>query len=86
MKTNLSFRGNYMKIKKQTADFYIEKSQQKFFENRIWRIDDVARYTGYSLGTLYNLTSKNLIPHRKNRGRIFFIPLEIQNWIEEDMK
>lgn len=75
-----------MKIRKHNVDLSSEKDQQKFFENRIWRIDDVARYTGYSLGTLYNLTSQNLIPHRKNRGRIFFIPLEIQNWIEEDMK
>ncbi len=75
-----------MKIKKQNIAISLEKKQSKFFENRIWRIDDVACYTGYSLGTLYNLTSQNLIPHRKNRGRIFFIPLEIQNWIEEDMK
>ena len=74
-----------MKIKKQEADVFLEKNQQKFFENRIWRIDDVANYTGYSLGTLYNLTSQKLIPHRKNRGRIFFIPLEIQNWIEEEI-
>lgn len=53
------------------------------FENRIWRIEDVARYTGYSIGTLYNLTSKNLIPHRKKRGKLYFVPLEIHNWIEE---
>ncbi|MCB0411558.1 MAG: helix-turn-helix domain-containing protein [Bdellovibrionales bacterium] len=53
------------------------------FENRIWNIRDTAHYTGYAVGTLYNLVSKNLIPHRKKRGRLFFIPFEIQNWIEE---
>jgi len=62
-------------------------SEFKFFENRICLIEDVSKYTGYSVGTLYNLTSKNLIPHRKKRGKLYFVPLEIQNWIEEgDMK
>lgn len=57
------------------------------FDNRIWFVKDVAVYTGYSVGTLYNLTSKNLIPHRKKRGKLYFVPLEIQNWIDEgDMK
>ena len=56
---------------------------QKFFENKIWSIRDTASYTGYAVGTLYNLVSQNLVPHRKKRGRLFFIPLEIQNWIEE---
>lgn len=53
------------------------------FENQIWKIKDVAKFTGYSVGTLYNLVSQNLVPYRKKRGRLFFIPLEIQNWIEE---
>lgn len=76
----LIFNGESMKMKVQKA----KEISQKFFENRIWRIEDVANFTGYSLGTLYNLTSQNLIPHRKKRGRIFFIPLEIQNWIDEE--
>jgi predicted DNA-binding transcriptional regulator AlpA len=75
-----------MKINKKNPSQFLAADQQKFFENRIWRIDDVASYTGYSLGTLYNLTSQNLIPYRKKRGRIFFVPIEIQNWIEEDAK
>lgn len=57
------------------------------FENRWWFVKDVAEYTGYSMGTLYNLTSRNLIPHRKKRGKLYFVPQEIQNWIEEgDLK
>jgi predicted DNA-binding transcriptional regulator AlpA len=59
------------------------ETDQKFFENKIWSIRDTAGYTGYAVGTLYNLVSQNLVPHRKKRGRLFFIPLEIQNWIEE---
>lgn len=60
-----------------------------FFLNKIefWKIEDVANYTGYSIGTLYNLTSKDLIPHRKKRGKLYFVAFEIQNWIEEgDLK
>ena len=53
------------------------------FENLIWQVEDVAKFTGYSVGSLYNLTSKKLIPHRKKRGKLYFIPVEIQNWIEE---
>jgi predicted DNA-binding transcriptional regulator AlpA len=60
-----------------------EKSEKKFFDNIIWSIRDAANYTGYAIGTLYNLVSKNLIPHRKKRGKLYFVPLEIQNWIEE---
>ena len=66
-----------------------ESQDSSLFLNRIdfWKIDDVAAYTGYSKRTLYNLTSKDLIPHRKKRGKLYFVPSEIQNWIEEgDLK
>ncbi|HEX7676319.1 MAG TPA: helix-turn-helix domain-containing protein [Bdellovibrio sp.] len=53
------------------------------FDKKIWFIEDVAEFTRYAIGTLYNLTSKNLIPHRKKRGKLYFVPLEIQNWIDE---
>ena len=61
----------------------LSSRQNLIFENRFWFIKDVAEYTGYSVRTLYNLTSKNLIPHRKKRGKLYFVPHEIQNWIEE---
>jgi predicted DNA-binding transcriptional regulator AlpA len=59
------------------------ESKKLIFENRIWSVRDVSEYTGYAVGTLYNLASQDLVPHRKKRGRLFFIPLEIHNWIEE---
>lgn len=65
----------------------VNKNSPSLFQNQIWQVQDVAKLTGYSVGTLYNLTSRNLIPHRKKRGKLFFIPLEIQNWIDEgDLK
>lgn len=62
-----------------------ESKDSSLFLSKIdfWKIDDVAAYTGYSKGTLYNLTSRDLIPHRKKRGKLYFVPSEIQNWIEE---
>lgn len=68
-----------MKLKNRNA----KEISQKFFENHIWQIEDVASFTGYSIKTIYNLTCKNLIPYRKKRGRLFFVPFEIRNWIEE---
>jgi predicted DNA-binding transcriptional regulator AlpA len=68
-----------MKLKSQKG----AEMPPKFFENQIWQIEDVAKFTGYTVGTLYNLTSQNLIPHRKKRGKLFFVPFEILNWIEE---
>ncbi len=61
----------------------IELDSKLFFEKKICSIDDVSSFTGYAIGTLYNLTSQNLIPHRKKRGRLFFVPTEILNWIDE---
>ena len=59
------------------------ENSSALFQNQIWQIEDVAKFTGYSVGSLYNLTSKNLIPHRKKRGKLYFVPVEIQNWIDE---
>ncbi len=62
-----------------------ESKDSSLFLNKIvfWKIEDVSAFTGYSVGTLYNLTSRDLIPHRKKRGKLYFVPLEIQNWIDE---
>lgn len=67
---------------KQIATDKNSVQESKLFEI-LWQIEDVAAYTGYSKGTLYNLTSQKIIPHRKKRGKLYFVPLEIQNWIEE---
>jgi len=75
------YRGKMISKGKGGAD--VRSAPAEFFENKIWFVKDVAVYTGYSVGTLYNLTSKNLIPYRKKRGKLFFVPSEIQNWIDE---
>ena len=61
----------------------ITHSDNLLFNNRIWNIDDVSRFTGFAKGTIYNMTSRREIPHRKRGKKLFFIPDEIMNWIEE---
>lgn len=55
----------------------------KMFNKRIWSIEDLMEVTGYSRQTIYNLKSQKRIPFRKKFGKLFFIPDEILNWIEE---
>lgn len=60
---------------------YVDHKQ--LFNKLIWSIEDVSLFTGLSLGTLYNKTSKGKIPHKKRGNRLYFNPHEILNWIEE---
>jgi predicted DNA-binding transcriptional regulator AlpA len=64
-------------------------NKDKFFNNQIWRINDVAAALGVSKGYIYNLvckskkTRKTIIPHHKKGKLLFFIPDEILSWIQE---
>lgn len=55
----------------------------QLFNKRIWSIKDVSIFTGLKIGTIYNRTSKGLIPFSKRGSRLFFNPNEILNWIDE---
>ncbi|WP_178989526.1 helix-turn-helix domain-containing protein [Winogradskyella schleiferi] len=46
-------------------------------------IDKIANLTGYSKATIYGYCQKNLIPHHKKCGRLFFFKSEIVAWIKE---
>ena len=64
----------------------IEKQNSKqLVENLIWGIDEVSQFTSYSKGTIYNLVSEGEIPFRKKRGRLWFIPSEILNWMKGEL-
>lgn len=62
-----------------------DMSTSEFFKNRIWLVQDVAKFLDVSVGHIYNLTSRREIPFRKRgkRGRLYFIPSEILQWIDE---
>jgi len=53
------------------------------FYKKIWRVDDVAKFLGVTVGHIYNLASNEKIPKRKKRGILFFVPNEILNWVLE---
>ena len=65
------------------------KGKQLLFENRIieqksfWTIDDLIKETGLARQTVYNKCSQGLIPYRKRWGKLYFVPDEIINLIEE---
>ena len=58
-------------------------SAQEFFNKKIWRVGDVAKFLGCTIGHVYNLASDEKIPKRKKNGFLFFVPEEILNWILE---
>ncbi|HLE12808.1 MAG: hypothetical protein A2504_16410 [Bdellovibrionales bacterium RIFOXYD12_FULL_39_22] len=62
------------------------KDDGEFFYNRIWRVRDVAKYLGCSVGHIYNLVASEKIPKKKKGGLLFFIPNEILSWILEGEK
>jgi excisionase family DNA binding protein len=60
-------------------------SQSQLFQNLIWGIDEVCRFTSYSKGTIYNLVSEGDIPYRKRRGRLWFVPNEVLKWLKGEL-
>ena len=58
-------------------------SARSIYDKRIWVIEDVVEFTGFAKSTIYKMTSRREIPHRKRGKKLFFIPSEIWNWIEE---
>lgn len=61
-----------------------EVRNNKLFENQIyWTVKDLMKFTGLSRQTIYNKVSKQELPVRKIWGKLYFIPEEITNMIEE---
>ena len=52
-------------------------------DKRIWFIEDVMEFTGFSKSTVYKMTSRKELPHRKRGKKLFFLPSEVWNWLEE---
>jgi excisionase family DNA binding protein len=52
-------------------------------EKRFFPLDWLVEYTGIPKNSIYQLTSKNLIPHIKRGRKLFFEKVQIDNWLEE---
>lgn len=60
-----------------------DNASAMIFHNRIWRVQDVAKFLGCSIGHVYNLSSDERIPKVKKGKFLYFIPESILNWIQE---
>jgi excisionase family DNA binding protein len=71
------------------GDFRMKKKgysgENSFFDNQIWGVDEVAQFTRYTKGTIYNLVYEGEIPFRKRRGKLWFIPNEIICWVKGEL-
>lgn len=80
----VSFEKNSNKLSSHSTNAMDKRS--KLFEIQIWTVEDVASYLKVSKGTIYNWKYiHNDFPfHQKGkRGRLYFIPSEILEWIKE---
>lgn len=57
----------------------IVSSMKKSF----WTVDDLMEQTGLARQTIYNKCSRGEILYRKRWGKLYFVPDEIINMIEE---
>ena len=52
-------------------------------DKRFYPISWVVDYTGIPKNSIYQLTSKNLIPHFKRSRKLFFEKAQVDKWLEE---
>jgi len=55
-----------------------EKSEFRFLN-----VKQAAEITGLAIQTIYEKTSRNLIPYHKKGRRLYFIKQELEQWIME---
>lgn len=51
------------------------------YNKEVLTLNEVSAYSGYSLKTLYKLTSAKDIPHYKQGGKLFFRRSEVDGWL-----
>ena len=81
--TDSLINSNYFQNKVCYDDLSQSKDWDRLFKIQIWRVKDVAKFLGCSIGHIYNLASEEKIPKRKKGKYLFFVPEEILNWIIE---
>lgn len=60
-----------------------ECGSKQLFDKKFLTVTEAAEFLNLSVGTIYNLVSNKKIPFRKMRKRLYFIPLELYNLIQE---
>lgn len=65
-------------------DDWNNDGSKELFENKIiWRVKDVSKFLGCSIGHIYNLVSDEKIPKIKKGKFVYFIPQSIFQWVLE---
>ncbi len=59
----------------------VDENKNELFKKKLWRVSDLAEFLGISKGHIYNLNSEGRIPSRKKGKLLFFIPVEIFEWV-----
>ena len=54
---------------------------KKTFE--IMNVEQVSDFLNLAIATIYDKTSKNLIPYKKRGKKLYFIRTEIEKWVLE---
>ena len=47
----------------------------------IMNVEQVSEFLNLAIATVYDKTSKNIIPHKKKGNKLYFIRKEIEKWI-----
>jgi excisionase family DNA binding protein len=61
-----------------------ENDNQVMIAKPYLSLEETAAYLSYQKSSLYQFTSKNLIPHYKIRGKILFKITELNEFIESN--
>ncbi|MDP7321692.1 MAG: helix-turn-helix domain-containing protein [Bacteriovoracaceae bacterium] len=81
--TGVDYKRNF-EVYKRVQSFEEESLRlSELFDKRIWRINDVALFLQCTVGTIYNKTSKDEIPHIKKGNTLYFRPEAIESWVME---
>ena len=71
-----------MSVLTELQDIKATIKMQLIATKKVLTMKEVSEYFGIEQGTLYNLTSKKLIPHSKKKGvGIRFDKEEVEKWI-----
>jgi excisionase family DNA binding protein len=62
-------------------DQAMKRTNEKSMHPNILTVQQAAKYIGLKVPTVYNYTSKGLIPHRKKGKRLIFVKEELDKWL-----
>ncbi len=82
---------------KQDLEQLIEESVDKAFAKNsnsfgkkaldMMNVEQASDFLNLAMATIYDKTSKNMIPHKKKGNKLYFIRAELEKWIlEGDVK